>query len=262
MKLNNTFILINSGTICKTRDWKKSHSAIETAITGISWPADSKDGLVIPRIVSVKPGGKYTDRFGKVVTWSGGATKKKKTLRNGVVPLRQLFRTNLENSGWRAEEPLSLKGYFEQIRTDKQLAQIFRYPTPPASAVYDPLHEGVGDFDFWLRSDTGFRTVVEWETGNISSSHRSLNKMCLALMGCLVDAGVLVVPSIYLYPHLTDRIGNIRELQPYFYFWSKVGQLVSRGLLAVIEVEHNKLFKSTDMRDFIPSGEDGNSFRG
>lgn len=184
-----------------------------------------------------------------------------KTLRNGVDPLRQLFRFHLETSGWKAEEPLSLKGYFEEIRFNKELSQIFRYPTPSASAVYDPLHEGVGDFDFWLRSNTGFRTVVEWETGNISSSHRSLNKMCLALMGGLVDAAVLVVPSIYLYPHLTDRIGNVKELQPYFYFWNTVGQLVHHGLLAVVEVEQDDLFKSTDIRDFIPVGEDGNAFR-
>lgn len=224
----------------------------------MSWPADSKAGMVIPRIVSIKPGDKYTNEHGKVVVLR---QKKKKTLRNGVVPLRQLFRLQLETSGWKAEEPLNLRNYFEGIRSNKTLSQVFRYPTPPVDAIYDPLHEGVGDFDFWLRSDTGFRTVVEWETGNISSSHRSLNKMCLALMGGLVDAAVLVVPSIYLYPHLTDRIGNVKELQPYFYFWNAVGQLLRHGLLAVIEVEQDGLFKSTDVRDFIPAGPDGNAFR-
>ncbi len=263
MKLNDTFVLIDRGELARTKDWEKSHAAIASAIAEMSWPAGSKDGLVIPRIVSIKPGGEYTNERGKVMTWKGGKKKdrKKKTLRNGVVPLRQQFRENLEASGWRAEEPLSLKGYFEKIRANSQLEQIFRYPIRTASAAPDPLHEGVGDFDFWLRSDTGFRTVVEWETGNISSSHRSLNKMCLALMGGLADAGVLVVPSFYLYPHLTDRIGNIRELQPYFNFWSRVGQLVGRGLLAVAEVEHDKLVNSTDVRDFIPTGSDGNAFR-
>jgi hypothetical protein len=85
--------------------------------------------------------------------------------------------------------------------------------------------------------------------------------MCLALMGGLADAGVLVVPLFYLYPLLTDRIGNIKELQPYFNFWSRVGQLMARGILAVAEVEHDGLINSTDIRDFIPTGSDGNAFR-
>jgi len=85
--------------------------------------------------------------------------------------------------------------------------------------------------------------------------------MCMALMAGLTDAGVLVVPSIRLYPHLTDRIGNIRELQPYFYFWKQVGTLVDKGLLAVVEVEHDELFQSTDACDYIPTGPDGNSRR-
>lgn len=225
----------------------------------MSWPAGSNGGLVIPRIVSIKSGEEYTDLKGKIRTWKGGKNKEKKTLRNGVVPLRQLFRANLEGSGWRAEEPLSLKEYFARIRKNDNLAQIFTFPETPIAAVLDPLHEGVGDFDFWLRSDTGFRTVVEWETGNISSSHRSLNKMCLALTGGLVDAAVLVVPSAMLYVHLTDRIGNVRELQPYFYFWNMFAQLLDRGLLAIVVVEQDALSNSTDMRDFIPAGTDGNA---
>lgn len=264
MKLNDTFVLFDRGELIHTKEWEKSHAAIASAISEMSWPAGSKDGLVIPRIVSIRPGGEYTDSRGKLVTWKGGTKKekKKKTLRNGVVPLRQQFRSKLEaSSGWRAEETLSFKQYFEKIRGENKREMIARYPLPTGNAAAGELHEGVGDFDFWLKSDTGFRTVVEWETGNISSSHRSLNKMCLALMGGLVDAGVLIVPSFYLYPHLTDRIGNIRELQPYFNFWRRVGELVERGLLAVAEVEQDGLIDSTDVRDFIPTGMDGNAFR-
>jgi hypothetical protein len=261
LKLNNTFLLINSGSISKTVDWEASYAAIETAINRVCWPVGNQSGLTIPKIADIKPGGKFINLLGREETWSGGAKKKRKVLRNGVVPLRQMFRTNLEASNWRAEEPLSLLSYFEKIRSDNQLGQIVRYPIPPEGTVHEILHEGVGDFDFWLRSETGFRAVVEWETGNISSSHRSLNKMCLALLGGLVDAAVLIVPSFNLYPHLTDRIGNVKELQPYFYFWGRIGESVKSGLLAVIEVEHNKLFESTDMRDFIPRGTDGNAFR-
>jgi hypothetical protein len=251
--------LIDKNGLSKSEDWHHAHAAIETAISEMSWPSGSKGGLIIPRIVSIKPGEQYTDLSGKIRTWKDGKNGKKKTLRNGVVPLRQLFRANLEGSGWKAEEPLSLKEYFERIRKDDNLAQIFMFPETPIAAVLDPLHEGVGDFDFWLRSDRGFRTVVEWETGNISSSHRSLNKMCLALTGGLVDAAVLVVPSAMLYVHLTDRIGNVRELQPYFYFWNMFAQLLDKGLLAIIVVEQDGLIHSTDLRDFIPAGTDGNA---
>lgn len=71
MKLNNTFVLINSGAVAKTRDWENSHAAIETAILNMSWPAESKAGMAIPRIVSIKPGDKYTNERGKVVAWRG-----------------------------------------------------------------------------------------------------------------------------------------------------------------------------------------------
>jgi hypothetical protein len=162
----------------------------------------------------------------------------------------------MESHKWRCEHTLSLEPYFENIRSDPKASRILQYPLMnPAEG----LNESVGDFDFWDSTKSGFRTVIEWETGNISSSHRSLNKMCLALMGDVADAAVLVVPSWYLYPHLTDRIGNIRELQPYFYLWSQLGGLVNRGLLAVVEVEHDELFKSTDEREFLLLGTDGRS---
>lgn len=258
MKVNNTFILFDAGGVSKSAEWKKAHQAIENAVNGMSWPAGSMKGLVIPRIVRIKKGDTYTDINGKNRVW---VDSKPLTLRNGVPALKMLFRQNLEKAGWKSEQPLSLKPYFEKIRSDKTLAQVFRYPEPAADAIQDPLHEGVGDFDFWLLSNEGFRTVIEWETGNISSSHRSLNKICLAFLGGLVDAAVVIVPSNKCNIHLTDRVGNIRELQPYFYFWGAFGRTVTRGLLAIIEVEKDDLFKSVDVRDFIPRGPDGNAFR-
>lgn len=233
MKLNNTFIVFDAGGVSKSPDWKKAHAVIGAAVKGMAWPLDSNAGLILPRIVSIKRGSTYIDKKGRAKVWNKA---KPHTLRNGVVPLKQIFRNNLETAGWKSEEPLSLEPYFEKVRADKTLAQVFRYPEPPADAIHDPMHEGVGDFDFWLRSDTGFRTVIEWETGNISSSHRSLNKICLALMGGLVDAAIVVVPSNKLNVHLTDRVGNIRELQPYFYFWSAFGRSLAKGLLAIVEV--------------------------
>ena len=58
-------------------------------------------------------------------------------------------------------------------------------------------------------------TGVEWETGNISSSHRALNKMVLALMEGRISQGVLAMPVRSLAAFLTDRVGNFEEIRPY-----------------------------------------------
>jgi hypothetical protein len=257
MKANKTFILIDRKQTTKREDWKVAHEAIYSAIKKCFWPQSAKDELfTLPRITKLKTGDSYTNLKGNSAKWAAEA----KNIRNGVLPLRQMFRQNLVASlDWKAEEPLDLAKYFEVVRSNEALEKIFLYPS--GEALKDPLHEGVGEFDFWFQSKDSFRVVVEWETGNISSSHRSLNKMCLALMGGLVDAAVLIVPSAAFRPHLTDRIGNITELQPYFYFWQSVAPRIERGLLAVIEVEQDKLIQSVDLRDFIPVGSDGNARR-
>ena len=63
--------------------------------------------------------------------------------------------------------------------------------------------------------------AVESETGNVSSSHRALNKMLLGMLKGVLIGGVLVVPTRELYYYLTDRVGNYEELTPYFDLWSK-----------------------------------------
>ncbi|HXM60259.1 MAG TPA: hypothetical protein VN950_05340 [Terriglobales bacterium] len=251
MKLNETFILINKGRIAESPEWAESHAAINNAISAMAWKAGGTS-FTIPRIVTVKVGEAYIGNRGKQVK----VKKNPVTLRNGVRPLRDAFRS-LMQTGWKCEEPLKLDAYFRTLRANPGGGRILKYTSFEEPS--EPLHESLGNFDFWICSGKGFKTVVEWETGNISSSHRSLNKMCLALLGGLVDAAVLVVPSAKLYVHLTDRIGNVKELQPYFYFWNSVGQLVEHGLLAVAEVEYDAIFESKDLRDFIPRGKDGNS---
>lgn len=254
MKLNKTYVLFDSGDVLADERWEQAHSVIRFSINSMRWP-DRKDvdTFKIPRIVSIPIGKSYTDFFGVKTT----VKHQQKTLRNGVKPIRDQFRRWMAGKKCKPESPLSLVPFFENLRKKSSV----RFPTYPLSNDEErvQLNESVGDLDFWFETEIGFRTVVEWETGNISSSHRSLNKMCLALMGGLADAAVLVVPSKMLCPHLTDRIGNIRELQPYFYFWNRFGTLVPRGLLTVIEVEQDGLFKSTNLRKFVPSGPDGNS---
>jgi hypothetical protein len=255
VKLVNTYILFDKESVCGEQDWIHAHGGIARAIISIKWPdvPEAKE-FRIPRIVKVKPGNEYTDATGSRVR----AGEKGRVLRNGVTPIKEMFRRHLVEGGWTPEAPLSLKAYFQMLRK-RRGRKLSDYPG--RKKINKGLNEGVGDFDFWFSTQSGFRIAIEWETGNISSSHRSVNKMCMALEAELIDAAVLVVPSWYLYPHLTDRIGNVRELQPYFYFWNGVGKLIKKGVLAVMEVEHDNLYESSDVRDFIPIGSDGNSQR-
>ena len=109
-----------------------------------------------------------------------------------------------------------------------------------------------GDLDALLRTPIGF-IAFEWETGNISSSHRAINKLLQTLMVGGIAGGFLVVPSDKLKTYLTDRIGNIGELRPYFPLWEKTA--IERGALQVLVVEHDdtsldvpKIPKRTDGR--------------
>lgn len=110
---------------------------------------------------------------------------------------------------------------------------------------------GTGDLDAVKRTAEGY-VAFEWETGNISSSHRALNKLCLGMHQLDLLAGFLVVPSNNLAPYLTDRIGNIGELRPYFPLWSSYTG--ARGALRIVVVEHDAIDRNVPR---IPKGTDG-----
>ena len=93
-----------------------------------------------------------------------------------------------------------------------------------------------GDLDA-LREGQQGRIGFEWETGNISSSHRAVNKLLLALKLDEIVGGFLVVPSRRLARYLTDRIGNIEELRPYFRLWDDTK--LDRGVMQFLVVEHD-----------------------
>ena len=108
-----------------------------------------------------------------------------------------------------------------------------------------------GDLDALIKTPAGY-IGFEWETGNISSSHRALNKLVLALMRKDLVGGLLVVPSDEMKFYLTDRIGNIGELKAYFPLWSAVP--VKTGALRIVVVEHDAVSKRVPP---IPKGTDG-----
>lgn len=152
---------------------------------------------------------------------------KKRKEGNGVKPIKLGFQSLLSERGWRLER---------------------RYPAAKDESAVRP-----GAFDAWMElADAGFSPfVIEWETGNISSSHRALNKMATGLQEGILSGGILVLPTRHLYPYLTDRIGNFDELKPYFKFWSS---MPVRGFLAVVSVEHDR--ESLEVPR-IPKGTDG-----
>lgn len=61
-----------------------------------------------------------------------------------------------------------------------------------------------------------FKVGLEFETGNISSAHRSMNKLCLGLRTKDLDLAFLMMPIQKLAFYLTDRVSNYEELEPYF----------------------------------------------
>lgn len=108
--------------------------------------------------------------------------------------------------------------------------------------------------DSSIKLGDGTYYAVEWETGNISSSHRALNRIILGMMEGHLRGGFLVLPSRSMYYYLTDRIGNYQELEPYFKVWRELNKSIPNGTLQIIEIEHDGVSKDIPP---IKKGTDG-----
>jgi len=170
--------------------------------------------------------------------------------RNGVVYLKQRFlQSMVENEKWQPESAYKSAGRIKPI-----LQSYPGFATHQAEET-----SGFGDFDFVTRApSSGALIAIEWETGNVSSSHRSVIKLITALNACDIQAAVLIVPSRELYKHLTDRVGNFAELAPYLGTWQQLG---ARGLFAITIVEHDELTDS-QTHPYLPTGNDGRAKEG
>jgi len=145
---------------------------------------------------------------------------------NGVTTIKVGLMLELKRQGWKLEEPLGIA--------------ILRKP---------------GKLDAVLYTKFG-PVALEWETGNISSSHRALNKMALGLMKGVLAAGILVVPSRELYRYLTDRVGNMAELEPYLELWRRIP--CQRGVLEIVAIEHDAISTRVPR---IPKGTSGRALQ-
>lgn len=130
----------------------------------------------------------------KAIGWPQGASTftihkqsgKKRGEGSGVKPIKDAFMAKLQTYGW-------------DLETKVDIATV-KIPGPLDATCR------VGKKLF----------AVEWETGNISSSHRAVNKMALGILKSLLIGGILILPTRDLYQYLTDRVGNLPELEPYF----------------------------------------------
>lgn len=144
---------------------------------------------------------------------------------NGVKPIKEAFVLSLASRNWSLEQPI------------------------PAL--------GTGPMDAAFSTNKGL-FCVEWETGNISSSHRSVNKMAMGMIQEVLIGGILLVPTKKMAKYLTDRIGNFPELTAYFPFWRSQAQLIKDGVLEIIAIEHDaesfdvpRITKNTDGRALL-----------
>ncbi|MDB5972451.1 MAG: hypothetical protein JWQ90_4901 [Hydrocarboniphaga sp.] len=212
-------------------DWASIHASYVRAIQQIDFPVGA--GTLTLRKKVKRPDGQSE--------------------RNGVGYLRRRFlKFIVEVEGWESEADVDLA-------RDRRQPDIRLYPS--LETYQEPITSNFGDFDLVTTAAGGTRVAIEWETGNISSSHRSLNKLAIALASGKIQVGVLIVPSRQTYVHLTDRIGNIGELSAYLELWESLKVSVPRGLLAISVVEHDELTDS-DTFPYLPSGKDGRAKQG
>jgi len=145
---------------------------------------------------------------------------------NGVVPIKSNFIKMLLSYGWKIEKRMS---FAEGINPG------------PVDVIKKTQF---GDF------------VVEWETGNISSSHRALNKIAVGIIRKVIIGGILILPTKNLARYLTDRIGNFEEIAPYFSLYEHV--FVNSGTIGVISVDYDSTSEESPL---IPKGRDGNALK-
>jgi len=143
---------------------------------------------------------------------------------NGVVPIKRSCMISLSKNGWNLEQRMKIVSSLKP-----------------------------GKIDAIKRLSDNKYFALEWETGNISSTHRALNKIAIGLIDGVLAGGILILPSREMYKWLTDRVGNYQEIEPYFPIWRNLP--IKEGVLAIIVVEQDatcedvpKITKGTDGR--------------
>ena len=112
---------------------------------------------------------------------------------NGVVPVKEeCYRILEEDYHWYREKPLT---YFHEDAQKGGPIDVYK--------------------EFYFRGSV-FMAGLEFETGNISSAHRSMNKLRVGIIKGELDIAFLMMPIKRMSFYLTDRVSNYEELEPYF----------------------------------------------
>lgn len=152
---------------------------------------------------------------------------------NGVVPIKNGFARAIEARGWELEK---------------------RAPVGEGvNATIKGSLPGAFDAHYTFDGSSLAPFAAEWETGNISSSHRAINRIGLGIKMGYLSGGVLILPSRELAQYLTDRIGNEPELRPYHHIWQE-WRLAPISYFGIVAIEHDRV--STEVPR-IPKGRDG-----
>ncbi|WP_372013554.1 PDDEXK family nuclease [Pseudoxanthomonas sp. 10H] len=218
MKIVHIESLISKGPYPESEEWRSQREHIKRAIEGNVWPPGS-------------------DKF-TIHAQSG----KKSGEGNGVKPIKAMTLDAM--TGGKMDSYSALR---KQGKLPTTPSWVMEVPFPPHHLPKpkvkrnkdDTKPEKVlkpGKSDLIYLNGEGL-ICFEWETGNISSSHRSLNKLAQGLMLGHIQAGVLVVPSRKMYQYLTDRVGNYEELAWYFPLWKSIK--CDNGVLEVFVVEQD-----------------------
>jgi len=143
---------------------------------------------------------------------------------NGVFPIKLNFIKKLESYGWESERRMSFA----------------RGMRPGPVDIVKETKYGI--------------FAVEWETGNISSSHRALNKIAVGIIQDFIIGGIVILPIRNLARYLTDRIGNYEELSPYFPLYENIS--IEYGVIGVISLDYDGTSNDAPL---IQKGKDGNA---
>lgn len=214
MKISHTHTLLDNGNFSTTTNWKEGRNDVLESVRGVRWPPNSDEFLVYPE--------------------ENG---------NGVNPISEQFESNLgAKTDWEATGRKWLSGLLEERGIlDDAVEKMGDYYDDPINFISSPWFDAMKQIE--IDGDPGL-IVAEWETGNISSSHRSLNRIMLGLVSGIINGGLIILPNRELYYYLTDRIGNYRELEPYFVIWESLTHEVENGIIEVVVVEHDGVSES------------------
>lgn len=128
---------------------------------------------------------------------------------NSVTPIKAgLIKLLHDNYQWETEHHL----------------QVLRDNVPSSSDDSKRKRGQGGGIDVYKEFDFQgymFRVGIEFETGNVASVHRSLNKLSMGIQSRELDLIFLILPIFNLAQYLTDRVANYEEIEAYFPLFSE-----------------------------------------